>query len=186
MKEYVINDVIIPTTELTNTYSENVLILANSYTTDNSYATAKYTYTLSTSAYYVLKIYVKTSDFESDDIGLNININSIATNWDNINTTKLDDSKLDDNDFACYQALITTNTSSISNLSVSYSIGSSNVTGKGDAIIAGATLEKYETEEEFNHYVSVVAECILKGKPFRKKTHYQAILDMAAADRKLT
>ena len=39
--------------------------------------------------------------------------------------------------------------------------------------------------EEFDHYVSVVADCILNGKPFRKKTHYQAILDMAAADRKL-
>lgn len=39
--------------------------------------------------------------------------------------------------------------------------------------------------EEFNHYVSVVADCILKGKPFKKKTHYQAILDMAVADRKI-
>ena len=39
--------------------------------------------------------------------------------------------------------------------------------------------------EEFDHYVSVVADCILKGKPFRKKTHYQAILDMALADRKI-
>lgn len=39
--------------------------------------------------------------------------------------------------------------------------------------------------EEFDHYVGVVADCILKGKPFRKKTHYQAILDMAIADRKV-
>lgn len=39
--------------------------------------------------------------------------------------------------------------------------------------------------EEFNHYVSVVADCILNGKPFKKKTHYQAILDMALADRKV-
>lgn len=37
--------------------------------------------------------------------------------------------------------------------------------------------------EEFDYYVGVVADCILKGKPFRKKTHYQAILDMATADR---
>ena len=37
--------------------------------------------------------------------------------------------------------------------------------------------------DEFNHYVSVVADCIMKGKPFRKKTHYQAILDMAMHDR---
>ena len=38
--------------------------------------------------------------------------------------------------------------------------------------------------DEFDHYVGVVADCILKGKPFTKKTHYQAILDMAVADRK--
>ena len=39
--------------------------------------------------------------------------------------------------------------------------------------------------EEFNHYVGVVADCELNGKPFRKKTHYQAILDMAAKDRRI-
>jgi hypothetical protein len=45
-------------------------------------------------------------------------------------------------------------------------------------------LEKLSLEE-FDYYVGVVADCILKGKPFRRKTHYQAILDMALADRKL-
>ena len=44
-------------------------------------------------------------------------------------------------------------------------------------------LEKLSIEE-FNHYVSVVAECEMNGKPFKRKTHYQAILDMAEADRK--
>ena len=39
--------------------------------------------------------------------------------------------------------------------------------------------------EEFNRYVSVVAECELNGKPFKRKTHYQAILDMAMADRRI-
>lgn len=39
--------------------------------------------------------------------------------------------------------------------------------------------------EEFDYYVGVVADCILRGKPFRKKTHYQAILDMAQQDRKI-
>ena len=45
-------------------------------------------------------------------------------------------------------------------------------------------LEKLSIEE-FNHYVSVVADCILKGKPFKRKTHYQAILDMADQDRRV-
>ena len=39
--------------------------------------------------------------------------------------------------------------------------------------------------EEFDHYVGVVADCILSGKQYKRKTHYQAILDMAAADRKI-
>lgn len=38
--------------------------------------------------------------------------------------------------------------------------------------------------DEFDHYVEVVADCILKGKKYTKKTHYQAILDMAMRDRK--
>lgn len=45
-------------------------------------------------------------------------------------------------------------------------------------------LEKLSIEE-FDHYVSVVADCILNGKPFKRKTHYQAILDMAIADRRI-
>ena len=37
--------------------------------------------------------------------------------------------------------------------------------------------------DEFNHYVSVVADCILKGKRYTKKTHYAAILEMCMKDR---
>ena len=39
--------------------------------------------------------------------------------------------------------------------------------------------------EEFNKYVAIVADCELNGKPYRKKTHYQAILDMANKDRRV-
>ena len=39
--------------------------------------------------------------------------------------------------------------------------------------------------EEFDHYVGVVADCILSGKQYKRKTHYQAILDMASNDRKI-
>ena len=38
--------------------------------------------------------------------------------------------------------------------------------------------------EEFNKYVEIVADCELRGKSFKRKTHYQAILDMVAKDRK--
>jgi predicted phage replisome organizer len=45
-------------------------------------------------------------------------------------------------------------------------------------------LEKLSLDE-FDHYVGVVADCILKGKKYTKKTHYQAILDMAVKDRRV-
>ena len=39
--------------------------------------------------------------------------------------------------------------------------------------------------DEFEKYVAIVRDCELNGKPFKKKTHYQAILDMAMKDRKV-
>jgi predicted phage replisome organizer len=39
--------------------------------------------------------------------------------------------------------------------------------------------------EEFDYYVGVVADSELKGHHYKKKTHYQAILDMVAKDRKV-
>lgn len=39
--------------------------------------------------------------------------------------------------------------------------------------------------EEFDYYVGVVADNELKGHHYKKKTHYQAILDMANKDRRV-
>lgn len=39
--------------------------------------------------------------------------------------------------------------------------------------------------DELHHYIGIVADCELKGKKFKKKTHYQAILDMVAKDRRV-
>ena len=38
--------------------------------------------------------------------------------------------------------------------------------------------------DEIEHYFGIIVECEKKGKKFTKKTHYQAILDMVAKDRK--
>ena len=60
--------------------------------------------------------------------------------------------------------------------------------GKGVVLLSNEQmddlLEKLSLEE-FNHYVGVVADCILSGKQYKKKTHYQAILEMALADRRV-
>ena len=39
--------------------------------------------------------------------------------------------------------------------------------------------------EELDKYIGIVAECEKNGQNFKKKTHYQAILDMVAKDRKV-
>ena len=60
--------------------------------------------------------------------------------------------------------------------------------GKGVVILSQEQMDDLLDKlslEEFDHYVGVVADCILKGKFFTKKTHYQAILDMAVADRRV-
>lgn len=38
--------------------------------------------------------------------------------------------------------------------------------------------------DEMHHYFGIVADCELKGKKYKRKTHYQAILDMVAKDRR--
>lgn len=40
--------------------------------------------------------------------------------------------------------------------------------------------------DEFDKYVAIVANCELAGKRYKKKSHYQAILDMCARDRKVS
>lgn len=39
--------------------------------------------------------------------------------------------------------------------------------------------------DEFNKYIPIIADCELSGKKFKKKSHYQAILDMVKKDRKI-
>lgn len=59
--------------------------------------------------------------------------------------------------------------------------------GKGVVLLSDDQLDdllEKLSQEEFDHYVGVVADCILNGKRWRK-THYQAILDMAAKDRRV-
>ena len=59
--------------------------------------------------------------------------------------------------------------------------------GQGLVMISDAQMEDLLcrlSRDEFDHYVSVVAECEKKGKRFGK-SHYEAILEMAAKDRRV-
>ena len=59
--------------------------------------------------------------------------------------------------------------------------------GQGLVMISDAQMEDLLcrlSRDEFDHYVNVVAECEKKGKRFGK-SHYEAILEMAAKDRRV-
>lgn len=60
--------------------------------------------------------------------------------------------------------------------------------GKGVVMLSDEQLHNLLEKlsiEEFDKYVSIVAECELSGQRYTKKTHYQAILDMAYKDRRI-
>lgn len=60
--------------------------------------------------------------------------------------------------------------------------------GKGVVLLSDEQMDDLLDKlslSEFEKYISIVAECELKGKSYTKKTHYQAIIDMAAKDRKI-
>jgi hypothetical protein len=60
--------------------------------------------------------------------------------------------------------------------------------GKGVVMLSDEQIDSLLDElslDEFNKYVEIVADMELSGKHYKKKTHYQAILDMAAKDRRV-
>lgn len=59
--------------------------------------------------------------------------------------------------------------------------------GKGVVMLSDSQIEMLLDKlsiDEFDKYVEIVADMELQGKRYKKKTHYQAILDMAMKDRK--
>ena len=60
--------------------------------------------------------------------------------------------------------------------------------GKGVVMLSDEQIDYLLDElsiEEFDKYVTIVADCELSGQHFTKKTHFQAILDMAKKDRRV-
>lgn len=60
--------------------------------------------------------------------------------------------------------------------------------GRGVVLLSDAQMDDLLDKlsiEEFDRYVEIVADMELSGRRYTKKTHYQAILDMAYKDRKI-
>lgn len=58
--------------------------------------------------------------------------------------------------------------------------------GRGLVLLSDVQMEdllRRMSREEFDHYVSAIADCEEKGKHFRNKTHYRAMLEMMNTDR---
>lgn len=61
--------------------------------------------------------------------------------------------------------------------------------GKGVVILSDEQIESLLDQmsvEEFDKYVGIIADMELSGKHYKKKTHYQAILDMVSKDRRVS
>ncbi len=150
-------------TELANSNSQNVLVLANANETDYTEVESNYKLSLSSSSYYALKFYVKTSDFEKENFGLSISAKAtnLDINWNanliNTNGDEISALHKDANGFVCYQLLINTKKSSYSDLIVKFMLGDISNTGKGYAIISSVELVKLGSEDEFDHYKSIFA-----------------------------
>ena len=156
-KDFVINNTIIPASELNNAQSADVLILSNSYSTDYLTLSQASNKTLGKSSYNLLKIYVKTSDFAKEDFGLNIAIKAVNVEWKNINTTKSD--QKDKFGFVCYEVLIKSNSSdSIADFGVQLSLGNKDNTGSGYAIVSKVSLTTFANADEFDHYSELVGD----------------------------
>lgn len=156
-KDFELNNTIIPASELENNQSANVLILANNYNTDYISLEQSSTRTIGTSSQYVLRIYVKTSNFDSDDYGLNIKVDAVNVEWTNINTTN--SKNKDDKGFVCYEILIQSNSSdSITEFGVELSLGTKDNTGVGYAIISKVSLDTVSSADEFAHYSELVGD----------------------------
>ena len=156
-KEYHIGNSIIRAKDLKNVQSDSVLILSNNHSTDYVTLTQKALRTIGTSTYNVLRIYVKTSDFDRSDFGLNIEIEAVDVKWININTTN--STKKDEYGFVCYEVLIQSNKSdSISNFGVKLSLGNESNTSVGYAIISKISLDSLSSADEFKHYSNLVGD----------------------------
>ena len=60
--------------------------------------------------------------------------------------------------------------------------------GQNVVLLSDAQMDdllEHMSMDEFNRYVGIVAQAELSGKHYKKKTHYQAILDMVENDRRL-
>lgn len=58
--------------------------------------------------------------------------------------------------------------------------------GGGVVFISSQEFDKLLDElslDELNHYIGIVRDCELRGQKFKRKTHFQAIMEMAMADR---
>jgi len=132
--------------------SDKVLVIYNDgerYTT----VSPKNTFTLASSSFYTVEVYVKTSGFTSNS-GLTIKMGAISATFDKVNTTSNNNSET--NGYELYRAIIRTGKSDISGFSVNFILGTMSNKLSGYALVSDINITKLADKEAFDEIVEAV------------------------------
>ncbi len=137
--------------------SKNVMMIYNS----TDYSTTVYpnkNSTLTSSSYYEITLWVKTIGVPEGK-GLTITMDSISVGFKNVNTEHGDFvGEQDNNGYTKFTALVKTGTSSYSGFRISFMLGEEENETSGVALIAGMSLNKVSSEDDYNELVEAVDE----------------------------
>lgn len=144
----------ITSAELANsaTESDTVLVVFNKSALSTK-VTSNNTYTLEKSGYFLIEVYVKTSDFEEGK-GLNLIFNSIGERFDSINTT----GETENNGYTLYRAIVRTGDSAISGFTIDFELGTTTVPLAGYALVSNVKITKLADKDAYDTLVEGVEE----------------------------
>lgn len=112
--------------------------------------------TLSSSSYYEISIYVKTSGLPEGS-GLTIRMNQISSTFENINTEKNDYGDTSEtNGYKKFTVIVKTGSSSISGLRITYELGSDSKPVSGTAFLSSLSVKKLADKDAYDELVGSV------------------------------
>ncbi len=138
---FVFNDQKITDIKNDNSISSTYLLLKNEKSTDYTSAVSAYNNSLSANKYYKLTFDVKTSDMGEN--GLNVSVNGLSENFKNINTSSI----TSNNGWSTYTVYVKVGSSSVSSLSLNFTLGKTENSFTGWALISNINLTELDEDE---------------------------------------
>ncbi len=128
-------------TENPKAKAPTALLLKNELATDYTVAKSTFSTTLSSSKWYEISFYAKTSDL--GEKGLNVSVNGLSVHFDNINTSAV----AENSGWVKYTVYAEIGSSSISTLSLQFTLGNDNGESfTGWALISDISIDEIEEE----------------------------------------